>query len=201
MALPSDVDLGFSAQSEIFRHPLDPMNASELEEVVRILEREECLGDGVRIASVNLIEPAKTLVQAHQPRTTFERMALAVLLDRFKRTSYEAVVDLNGKSVASVTQLPPGVQPSIMLDEFSECEQAVRRSPVFQAALRKRGVTDPDLVMVEPWSAGTYGTESPEEQGLRRMRALFSYGPSRKTTATRGRSTAWSSWWICTRWR
>ena len=29
-----------------------------------------------------------------------------------------------------------------------------------------------DLVMVEPWSAGMYGTELPEDKGLRRMRAL-----------------------------
>ena len=59
-----------------------------------------------------------------------------------------------------------------MLDEFSECEQAVRRSPLFKEALKKRGVTDADLVMVEPWSAGMYGTEVPEDKGLRRMRAL-----------------------------
>ncbi len=81
-------------------------------------------------------------------------------------------MDLVNRSVASVAQLPSGVQPSIMLDEFSECEEAVRRSPLFQEALRKRGVTDADLVMVEPWSAGMYGTELPEDEGVRRMRAL-----------------------------
>lgn len=59
-----------------------------------------------------------------------------------------------------------------MLDEFGECEAAVKRSPEFQAALRKRGVTDADLVMVEPWSAGMYGTEVPEDKGRRLMRAL-----------------------------
>ncbi len=81
-------------------------------------------------------------------------------------------MDLAGNSVESVTQLPSGLQPSILLDEFSECEEAVRRSPLFQEALRKRGVTDANLVMVEPWSAGMYGTELPEDAGLRRMRAL-----------------------------
>ena len=43
---------------------------------------------------------------------------------------------------------------------------------LFQEALKKRGVTDADLVMVDPWSAGMYGTELPEEQGVRRLRAL-----------------------------
>src|ERR1700691_1893770 len=154
------------------RHPLDPLYAAELEEVVQILARERYLGDNVRTASINLIEPAKAFVEAHQPGAPFERKALAVLLDRGKRASYEAVVDLVNKSVSSGTPLPSGVQPSIMLDEFSEVEQAVHRSPLFQAALKKRGVTDANLVMVEPWSAGMYGTELPQDEGLRRMRAL-----------------------------
>jgi primary-amine oxidase len=148
------------------------LSAEELEETVRILAREKYLGDAVRVASINQIEPAKSMVEKYRPGASFERYALAVLMDREKRVSYEAVVDLAGKSVTSVTQLPAGVQPSVMLDEFGECEQAVRRSPLFQEALTKRGVTDMDLVMVEPWSAGQYGTELPEEQGLRRLRAL-----------------------------
>jgi primary-amine oxidase len=111
-------------------------------------------------------------VEKHRPGSPFERKALAVLLDRGKRASYEVVVDLVSKSVGSVTPLPSGVQPSVMLDEFSECEQAVRRSPLFQDALKKRGVTDADLVMVEPWSAGMYGTELPEDKDVRRLRAL-----------------------------
>jgi primary-amine oxidase len=154
------------------KHPLDPLSSVELEEAVRILARENYLSEDVRIASINLIEPAKSVVEGHKAGSSFERRVMAVLLDRGKRASYEVVLDMSGRSVASVTQLPNAVQPSIMLDEFVECEQAVRRSPLFQAALRKRGVTDVDLVMVEPWSAGMYGTEIPEDAGLRRMRAL-----------------------------
>ncbi|HTR37051.1 MAG TPA: primary-amine oxidase [Bryobacteraceae bacterium] len=153
-------------------HPLDPLTGSELEETVAILTREKYLGDGVRIVSINLIEPAKSVVERYHPGTSFEREALAVLLDRGQQSAREVTVDLVSKSVGPVKQLSSGIQPSIMLDEFAECEQAVRRSPLFQEALRKRGVTDPDLVMVEPWSAGMYGTELPEDQGLRRMRAL-----------------------------
>jgi len=153
-------------------HPLDPLNGAELEDTVRALKSSGYLGADVRIVSVNLIEPGKQAISAYQPGHPFERKALAVLLDRRHRASFEAVVDLAGKSVISIVRLPDGVQPSIMLDEFIECEQAVRRSPVFQDALRKRGVLDADLVMVEPWSAGQYGTEPPEYSGIRRARAL-----------------------------
>ncbi|HTW64521.1 MAG TPA: primary-amine oxidase [Bryobacteraceae bacterium] len=173
MAIPTEIaheSLEHAAPET--RHPLDPLSAAELQEAVQILGREKYLGEKVRIASINLIEPAKHLMEAYRPSVPFERKALAVLLDRGKRTASEAVVDLIAKSVPSVRPFPDGVQPSIMLDEFSEVEETVHRSPLFQEALKKRGVTNADLVMVEPWSAGMYGTELPEEGGLRRMRAL-----------------------------
>jgi primary-amine oxidase len=172
MATPTDLTFEIAASTEAIKHPLDPLSAAELTAAVRILAREEHLRSSVRIVSINLAEPPKSLVEKYLPGSPSERKVLAVLVDRGKHASYEVLVDLVAASVASVKQLPDGVQPSIMLDEFSECEQAVRRSPLFQAALRKRGVENAQLVMVEPWSAGLYGTELPEDQGLRRMRAL-----------------------------
>ena len=174
MAIPTDIkpEISEQAAAPYKQHPLDPLSAAELQDAVGILRREKYLGDTVRIASINLIEPPKAFVEIYRPGDSFERKALAVLLDRSKRASYEVVVDLVNKSVVSVAPFPADVQPSVMLDEFGECEQAVRRSPLFQEALKKRGVTDPDLVMVEPWSAGQYGTELPEEKGVRRLRAL-----------------------------
>ena len=62
----------------------------------------------------------------------------------------------------------PGVQPQVLLEEFFECEEVVKSDPSVQEALRKRGITEFDGVMVDPWSAGHYGDE---EQG-RLLRAL-----------------------------
>src|SRR5678816_3576336 len=126
---------GHHAISEAFRHPLDPLNAAELNEAVQILSRAKHLAAHVRIASINLIEPSKAVIQAFQPGSPCERKALAVLLDRNKRVASEVVVDLPGNAVTAYTQLPAGVQPSILFDEFGECEEAVRRSPLFHAAL------------------------------------------------------------------
>ena len=93
-------------------------------------------------------------------------------MDRATGHAYEAIVDLRAGAVRSYEPVPAGLQPSITVDEFAECEAAIKRSPEFLAALRKRGVTDPDLVMVDAWSAGTYGDERPEERGKRLVRAL-----------------------------
>jgi primary-amine oxidase len=154
------------------KHPLDSLSFAEMEETVRILANDGRLSENVRVVSISLMEPAKHVVEAYRQGSSFERRSFAVLLDRGRKAGFESIVDLLAKSVVSFTQLPPGVQPPIMLDEFGECEEAVKRSPEFLAVLQKRGITDADLVMVEPWSAGTYGTELPEDKGRRLMRAL-----------------------------
>ena len=81
------------------------------------------------------------------------------------------MVSLTQSAITSWGSLE-GVQPAIMLDEFVECEEAVKRSPEFLEALRKRGVTDVDLVMVDPWSMGAYGVEPEEDKSKRLARAL-----------------------------
>lgn len=153
-------------------HPLDSLSSVELEAAAQILRAEKQLADTVRFASITLHEPTKADVADYQPGQRAPRKAFVVLLDRATERAYEAIVDLASKAVSSFKQLPAGIQPSIMLDEFFECERAVRKDPEFLAALDRRGIKNADLVMVDPWSAGFYGTELPEYRGRRLMRAL-----------------------------
>jgi primary-amine oxidase len=153
-------------------HPLDPLTAAEIAQAVGILKKEKELGDGFRFVSITLLEPSRSVVREYKAGGhTPERQAFLVIMDVAKGAGYEAVVDLTKGTVAGFTPLAHGLQPAIMLDEFGECEQAVKRSPDFLAVLKKRGVTDVNLVMVEPWSAGHYGTETEQDKG-RRLRAL-----------------------------
>lgn len=153
-------------------HPLDPLSAAEIATVVGILREAQKLGNSFRFVSCTLEEPAKEVVRDYRPGQPITRRAFLVLLDNASGTGYEAVVDLSAKSVERYDALPAGVQPAIMLDEFGEAEEVVKGSPEFQAALAKRGVRDAKLVMVEPWSAGSYGTELAADRGRRLIRAL-----------------------------
>lgn len=153
-------------------HPLDPLSSVEMAEAVELLRQGRKLPDSFRFVSCALEEPAKQAVREFKPGQPFPRRAFLVLLDNASGTGYEAVVDLTGKSIVRFDPLPRGVQPAVMLDEFGECEEVVKRSPEFQAALKKRGVSDVQMVMVEPWSAGNYGTEVAEDRGRRLLRAL-----------------------------
>ena len=155
-----------------FQHPLDPLTPEEIAETVKILRSDKRVSESCRYVSITLAEPPRGVVFGLQTGKGLARQAFLVLMDIAQRTGYEAVVDLDSKSISRFVPLAPGLQPAIMLDEFTECEQAVKRSPDFLAVLKKRGVTDVNLVMVEPWSAGYYGTEIPQDKGLRLLRAL-----------------------------
>ncbi|MEL6935925.1 MAG: primary-amine oxidase [Cyanobacteria bacterium J06607_17] len=150
-------------------HPLTPLTPEEISAAVAIIRQAKSLESSFRFATVTLNEPAKATVLGFQPGDEIEREAFVILLDNATAKTYEAVVSL-GNSTLKSWQHIPGVQPPIMLDEFVECEAAVKASQEFRDAIAKRGITDPDLVMVDPWSAGHYGIA--EEDGVRLSRAL-----------------------------
>jgi primary-amine oxidase len=150
-------------------HPLEPLSAAEIAAAVELVRTQKELPASYRFVTVTLHEPARNDVLQGKPAA---RAAFLILLDNATGHSYEAIADLSARALRSWLRLPHGIQPPIMLDEFVECEEAVKRSPEFLAALKKRGVEDVNLVMVDPWSAGVYGTEEEDEKGRRISRAL-----------------------------
>ena len=151
------------------RHPLEPLTVDEIAAAVAILRSERQLGERVRFVSISLHEPPKAAVLEFPSAGSVDRQAFAILLDNAAARTYEAVVSLDRRSVVAWEEIA-GVQPAIMLDEFLECEEACKASPEWQAAMRKRGITDFSLCMVDPWSAGNFGLEA--EKGRRLSRAL-----------------------------
>ncbi len=161
-----------SAKVSSARHPLDPLDPAEIQRAVATVRKERRLPESVRFVSVTLNEPLKDVVLHPRSDGGCPREAFLILLDNATGRGFEAVVDLGRETVTRYDALPEGVQPPIMTDEFLECEEAARRSPAFRAALKKRGVEDVNLVMVDAWSAGHYGNEPPEDRGKRLSRAL-----------------------------
>ncbi len=154
------------------RHPLDPLEPAEIAFAVESVRKARPLGEGVRFVTVTLKEPSKDVVRRFRPGADFPREAFVILLDRATGRGYEADVDLRSGALRRYEMLPAGVQPPIMLEEFAECEEAARKSPVFREAMKKRGIDDLSLVMIDAWSAGHYGNEPPEDRGKRLVRAL-----------------------------
>ncbi|MBO0687839.1 MAG: tyramine oxidase, partial [Candidatus Dormibacteraeota bacterium] len=120
------------------RHPLDPLTPAEIESATSVLKRERGLGPSARFVYVTLQEPAKETVLSFRDGDPIDREAFVVLRDRERRRSYEAVVSVSRGEVRSWRELA-GVQPPIMFEEFLAAEEAVKKDPRWQDALRRRG--------------------------------------------------------------
>lgn len=159
------------AATAVPMHPLEPLGGDEIASAVAILRASGHVGAKCRFVLVSLQEPPKHAVLAWTPGANMPREAAAQILDNADGHTYEATVSLTQGKVTRWEHIP-GVQPSLMLDEFFECEEAVKADPQFAAALARRNVSDMSLVMVDPWSAGWYGEESAPYQNRRVVRAL-----------------------------
>jgi primary-amine oxidase len=47
-----------------------------------------------------------------------------------------------------------GVTPSFTIDEYHDCDHAMKANPEVRAALAGRGIDDVDLVLFDVWTYG-----------------------------------------------
>jgi len=145
-------------------HPLDPLTPDEVTAASEILKREQGLKDTARFVTITLKEPAKRSVLAYKAGEPIDRQAFIVLRERAEKKTYEAVVSMGHEKVVSFREVA-NVQPSIMLEEFLAAEEAVKNDPRWQEAMRKRGVTDFSLAILDPWSVGWNSARDNPDQG------------------------------------
>jgi primary-amine oxidase len=91
-----------------------------------------------------------------------------VVLDRVANKTYEGVADLKSWSVIS-WKLIPGVQPAFRDVEFGQQMEIVRANPEWQAAMRRRGITNFWDAAIIPWDVGHYPTKAPKDARLNRV--------------------------------
>jgi primary-amine oxidase len=150
-------------------HPLEPLTAAEVGRAAELVKGSGQVGERPRFVQVSLHEPPKAALAGYEAGGHVEREALAVVLDRATGTTYEALVSLSDDRVRSC-QAIDGVQPPIQIEEFLAAEEVVKQNPDWQQALRRRGITDFELVQVDPWVTGHFGLDV--EEGRRLVRAV-----------------------------
>src|SRR6266702_3925221 len=134
-------------------HPLEPLTAAEIEAAAAAVRAAAGLRPSARFVYISLYEPAKADVIAFEAGGPAPaRQVKVVLRERAERASYEGIVAVDRAEVQSWRRVD-GVQPSVMFEEFLAAEETVRADPRWQQAMRRRGVTDFSLCMIDPWSS------------------------------------------------
>jgi primary-amine oxidase len=168
-------------------HPLDPLSTAEILRACALLKAIKGLGSELRFAMVHLHEPPKTEVLAFKAGDSMERSAFLMVFDATTGETHEAVVNLTRGTVVSwvqhFTDAAPYGQPPVLVEDFFNCADIVKADEGWRNAIKRRGLTDEDikLVQVDPFSAGNFGF--PLEAGKRVVRAVSYYRESLKDNA------------------
>jgi primary-amine oxidase len=139
-------------------HPYDPLSAAEIERAVGAVRAGRPELKELRFPIVRTDYPSKAQVRANDPANPPPRNAFLVVYDRASAATYEVSVDLTDGFVREWTHIP-GVQPAIMIEEIMALDEIVKNDPDAKAALARHGVTDLDLLQIDPWSTGTLPIE------------------------------------------
>jgi primary-amine oxidase len=134
-------------------HPLDPLDESEIAGAVKILQAAANFPKAALFSTVQLNEPPKSEVLNFKAGAAFRREAFAIVLDREQNRTYEAIVDLRANKIASWKEIA-GVQPLVFFGEYETLQKIVKADARWQAAMRKRGITNFETVAVDGWAVG-----------------------------------------------
>jgi len=134
-------------------HPLDPLSAIELEDVIAAASEQWSLDHRHLFAFIQLEEPTKEFVLAWEPGQSLNRHVRLTVLDRSTASVHEGVMGVAGTAV-SWQKIEGAKSPVLSVESFAAMAAALADSRVI-AALKARGVPDPATqVHMETWPIG-----------------------------------------------
>jgi primary-amine oxidase len=151
-------------------HPLDPLSQPEIEDAVRIFTDSDHANGKAYFSSLALIEPEKPVMQQWQPGQPMPRRVRLLGMDSGTDGGFECDIDLERASVDSFTRLSEGQSPYGYYD-VARAVRLTKEHPEWQQAMQRRGITDFELVQIDPWPGGGYPHHSIPKQH-RAMRAI-----------------------------
>jgi primary-amine oxidase len=163
-------------------HPLDSLSKDEIVATVELLKTQGKVNENTRFPLIDLKEPTKDDVASFAAGIPIRREAFAVTYERASNRTFEALVDLRARTIISWKEIP-GVQPSFVEDDAKILEQAIRADARWQEAMKKRGISDLDNVVIIDWAGGYFG--QPNEAGFRFERGASYYRGSSKSGSLR----------------
>ena len=147
-------------------HPLDPLSAEEIRNATAAVLDAVKPAASVQFVAVTLCEPTKTSEPWHAAGTA-ERRATVTLHDRSDNTVTELTVS-PGEGRVVDQRVIEGVHAPFLVDEWEPFVAAIKADTRYRDALAARGITDLDLISIDPVPYGHWGEEA---NGARLCRA------------------------------
>ena len=170
-----------NTKEDLASHPLGPLSVEEIDRAVAIVKATAGLTDDLLFETIVLREPLKDDVLNYEPGLFVPREAFLVALDPKKGQVHELIVSLDTNELLESEHIE-GVKPAFIFGDqetnFLQFESKIKNDPRYVEALNKRGITDPDLVMIDPWPISNFGNKNEEGKRLAIGRAWVRREPT-----------------------
>src|SRR6202048_5089755 len=155
-------------------HPLDPLDEEELLAIRDILAHSGLFSANTNFAWIQLVEPAKKIVEDFRAGADFPRQASIAAIDYDQAKSFRVIIDLRANRIASMDELA-ALQPGLTERDSAIARDIVDRDPRIKEALTKRGFSIAakvsDSVRLQYMAVGV--DPSLDQEKNRLMRVLF----------------------------
>ncbi|MBK49469.1 MAG: tyramine oxidase [Chloroflexi bacterium] len=152
-------------------HPLESLTADEINRAVHLYRSHGKADENTLFTNITLVEPSKETVRDYKEGQEFDRSVKIVGVDSNPDGGFVASIDLKKEKVIGIERLSNEAQAAYSLAEVGLATILTKKNEEYQDALKKRGVTNLDLVQIDPWPAGGVVHES-IKPGHRAMRTI-----------------------------
>ncbi|MCU1426232.1 MAG: primary-amine oxidase, partial [Actinomycetia bacterium] len=153
--------------AQLVTHPLSMLRGEEITRAVEILRAAGKVDDGALFAHIVLHEMEKDALAAWKPGDPVEREVRALIVPGPGLGLIEAVVSVTTGEVREFRAVE-GMRPALLMSEAIGAIFTTKEHPEYIAALARRGITDVDLVQIDPWPAGVFGYECETDRRIAR---------------------------------
>ena len=152
-------------------HPLDQITADEINTAVELCRSSASVMDDALFVNISLVEPDKEFVRNFKEGDDCPRNLKIRGIDSQPDGGFVAILDVVAKKIAKVDRVPNEAQVSYSMAEVFAAQELTKADERYQEALKKRDITDLDLVQIDPWPAGGIVHES-IEPGHRALKTI-----------------------------
>ena len=136
------------------KHPLEQISSDEINIAVDLCRSYEGFDENALFINISLVEPEKEFVRNYKQGDDCPRNLKIRGIDSNEDGGFVAIVDLKANKVDSLKRVSEKAQVTYSLAEVFMATELTKADERYQEALKKRGITDLDMVQIDPWPAG-----------------------------------------------
>ena len=151
-------------------HPLEMLSTEEISLAYEIYKTSEGYDEATHFSQISLVEPTKEFLKDFKPGDPFEREVKLIGRDSALDGGFVATINLSNKTL-NVDRVSNSAQVQYTVQDIFTAMTLLKEHPDYQAAMKKRGITDMEKVQIDPWPAGGIVHEN-IKQGHRALKGI-----------------------------